>query len=68
MGDSGGDVVIDKELFQNRLTSFISEWKNDKRNNDALFGGATSIAIVFGKTDETVGFQKNNAFQVRSLT
>ncbi|KAI9708840.1 MAG: FACT complex subunit spt16 [Chrysothrix sp. TS-e1954] len=63
MGDNAGDVVIDKDTFQNRLTSFLTEWRNDKRNNDVLFGGATSIAIVFGKTDEVVGFQKNNAFQ-----
>jgi len=60
----GDQVKIDKDAFHDRLSSLMSQWKNDKRSGDALFGGAGSIAIVMGKTDEAAGFQKNNAFQV----
>ncbi|MCJ1257673.1 FACT complex subunit spt16 [Lignoscripta atroalba] len=55
------EVKIDKQLFQDRLSQFISAWKADKRSGDALFGGAGSIVILMGKNEETVTFQKNNA-------
>ena len=61
------EVRIDKELFHNRLAAFIATWKNDKRTGDALFAGASSIAIVAGKTDEVNTYQKNNAFQVSTI-
>lgn len=64
----GDQVKIDKDAFHDRLSSLMSQWKNDKRSGDALFGGAGSIAIVMGKTDESAGFQKNNAFQVSFWT
>src|SRR5271169_3885393 len=58
------EIKIDKNLFQERLSHFISAWKADKRSGDALFGGASSILILMGKTEETAQFQKNNAIHV----
>ncbi|KAA6409676.1 MAG: FACT complex subunit spt16 [Lasallia pustulata] len=55
------EVKIDKQVFQDRLTHFISAWKADKRSGDALFGGVGSIVILMGKTEEATSFQKNNA-------
>ena len=60
------EIKIDKNLFQERLSHFISAWKADKRSGDALFGGASSILILMGKTEETAQFQKNNAIHVCS--
>lgn len=57
-------VKIDKDVFHDRLSAFLAQWKNDKRSGDALFSGVGSIVIILGKNDETLGFQKNNAFQV----
>ena len=59
------EVRIDKEVFHDRLASFISQWK---RSGDAFFGGANSIVILVGKADETATFRKNNGFQVRLHT
>jgi nucleosome binding factor SPN SPT16 subunit len=59
------DIKIDKNLFQERLSHFISAWKADKRSGDALFGGASSILVLMGKTEESAQFQKNNAIHVR---
>ncbi len=61
------EIKIDGKLFQERLSHFISAWKADKRSGDALFGGASSILILMGKTEETAQFQKNNAIHVSSL-
>lgn len=58
------EIKIDKNIFQERLSHFISAWKADKRSGDALFGGASSILILMGKTEETAQFQKNNAMHV----
>ncbi|OJK03321.1 hypothetical protein ASPACDRAFT_76395 [Aspergillus aculeatus ATCC 16872] len=55
------EIVIDKNTFFNRLTSFYSAWKADRRSNNATFGGVSSIVILMGKTDEANSFQKNNA-------
>lgn len=60
-------VKIDKEVFHDRLSGFIAAWKNDKRSGDALFAGASTLAIIMGKTNEDQGYQKNNAFQVSRL-
>ncbi|KAK4995032.1 FACT complex subunit spt16 [Elasticomyces elasticus] len=57
------EVSIDRQTFHNRLSSFISQWKTDKRSGDAVFGGAGSIVIVMGKPDEAGSFQKNSAMQ-----
>ena len=59
------EVKIDKGNFQDRLTSFISTWKADKRSGDALFGGVGSIVILMGRNEETPTFQKKNAMHVR---
>lgn len=61
------EVKIDKQVFHNRLSNFISAWKADKRANDALFGGVGSIVIHMGKNEDTVTFQKNNAMHVCSF-
>ena len=59
------EIKIDKQVFQDRLSHFISAWKTDRRSGDALFGGAGSIVILMGKTEQTSQFQKNNAMHVR---
>lgn len=61
MGDT---VQIDKNLFHERLSAFLTRWKNDKRSGDALFGGVSSIVILMGKSDEAGNFHKNGAFQL----
>lgn len=58
------EVKIDKQVFQDRLSQFLSAWKSDKRSNDALFGGVGSIVIRMGKNEQTITFQKNNAIHV----
>ncbi|KAK3945976.1 transcription elongation complex subunit [Diplogelasinospora grovesii] len=55
------DIKIDSKLFQERISQFISAWKNDKRSGDALFGGVSSILINMGKVDANPEFHKNNA-------
>jgi hypothetical protein len=60
------DIVIDKNTFHNRLSEFIAKWKNDKRSNDALFNGVTSIAICVGKASDGA-YPKSAAFQVSSM-
>ncbi|KAI9857744.1 MAG: FACT complex subunit spt16 [Vezdaea acicularis] len=55
------EIKIDKHIFQERLSHFILSWKADKRAGDASFGGVGSIIILMGKTEEGLGFQKNNA-------
>ncbi|KAL4898438.1 FACT complex subunit-domain-containing protein [Aspergillus ambiguus] len=55
------EIVIDKDAFFNRLSSFYSAWKADKRSSHGVFGGVGSIVILMGKTDEANSFQKNNA-------
>lgn len=57
------EVSIDKTTFHNRLSAFISQWRQDKRNGDSLFAGASSICIVMGKSDESQGFTKTSAMQ-----
>jgi nucleosome binding factor SPN SPT16 subunit len=58
------EIKIDKSLFNERLSHFYSAWKADKRSGDAVFGGASSILVLMGKTEESVQFQKNNALHV----
>lgn len=56
------DIKIDRGLFQERLSSFISAWKADLRSSSSpIFSGANSILILMGKTEESSQFQKNNA-------
>ncbi|PYH89668.1 FACT complex subunit spt16 [Aspergillus ellipticus CBS 707.79] len=55
------EILIDRNTFFSRLSSFYTAWKADKRSNHASFGGVSSIIILMGKTDETNSFQKNNA-------
>jgi nucleosome binding factor SPN SPT16 subunit len=57
------EVKIDKQLFFERLGQFISAWKTDKRTDNALFGGVSSIVVLLGKSEDA-GYQKNNAFHV----
>ena len=59
------EIEISDQLFHNRLASFIAAWKNDKRNNDALFGGVGSIVISVGKATEGA-YPKSAAIQVRT--
>ncbi|KAF1344690.1 transcription elongation complex subunit [Delphinella strobiligena] len=56
-------VKIDKQLFHNRLSAFIAQWKQDKRSGDAAFNGADSVVICIGKSEEGQPFNKTTAFQ-----
>jgi hypothetical protein len=56
------EIVIDKASFHARLSSFITQWKNDKRS-DALFSGVGSIVICVGKASDGA-YPKSAAFQV----
>jgi hypothetical protein len=58
------DIVIDKDLFHERLGNFVSKWKTDKRSGDQLFQGAGSIATVVGKASDPGSYLKPAAFQV----
>lgn len=58
------EIVIDQSTFFNRLSSFYTAWKADKRSGNTTFGGVGSIIILMGKTDEANSFQKNNAIHV----
>jgi hypothetical protein len=57
------EIVIDKQIFHNRLSEFITKWKNDKRANDVLFNSIGSIAICVGKASDGA-YPKSAAFQV----
>jgi nucleosome binding factor SPN SPT16 subunit len=58
------EIRIDKQVFHDRLSHFVSAWKADKRSGDALFGGAGSIVVMMGRTEESSAFQKNNSMHV----
>jgi len=58
------DIVIDKSLFHERLASFVTKWKADKRSGDAIFQGAGAIATVVGKASDPGSYLKPAAFQV----
>ncbi|KAM0246478.1 hypothetical protein ACHAQJ_010195 [Trichoderma viride] len=55
------EIKIDSKLFQERLSHFVTAWKNDLRTKDGLFGGASSFVIMMGKVEEVPEFHKNNA-------
>jgi hypothetical protein len=58
------DIVIDKQLFHERLSSLVTKWKADKRSGDQIFQGAGSIAAVVGKPSDPGSYLKPAAFQV----
>ena len=58
------EIAIDKQLFHDRLSSFTTQWKADKRAGDALFNGAGSIVVCVGKANEG-HYTKSAALQVR---
>ncbi|OJD37458.1 fact complex subunit spt16 [Diplodia corticola] len=58
------EISIDKNAFHDRLSSFISQWKADKRSGDAVFNGASSIVIMVGKANDAQAYPKNVAFQL----
>ncbi|KAJ3477600.1 hypothetical protein NLG97_g8799 [Lecanicillium saksenae] len=56
------EIKIDSRLFQERINSFATSWKNDLRAKDGgLFQGATSLVVLMGKVEEIPEFHKNNA-------
>ena len=63
----GDEITIDKVVFHDRLSSFINQWKNDRRAGDALFNGADSIVLLVGKASEANTYNKTTAFQVSQL-
>jgi hypothetical protein len=60
------DIVIDKQLFHERLSSLVTKWKADKRSGDAIFQGASGIAAMVGKPSDPGTYLKPAAFQVSS--
>jgi hypothetical protein len=62
------DIVIDKQLFHERLTSFVTKWKADKRSGDQIFNGAGAIATVVGKASDPSSYTKPAAFQVSLIS
>lgn len=56
-------MVIDKDLFHERLSSLLTQWKTDKRSGDASFFGVGSIAACVGKANEG-HYTKSAALQV----
>ena len=61
------EIKIDSKVFQERISHFVTAWKNDLRSKDGLFGGASSLVIMMGKVEEVPEFHKNNAIHVRSF-
>ncbi|EQL02596.1 hypothetical protein G6O67_003682 [Ophiocordyceps sinensis] len=55
------EITIDSKLFQERVSHFVTAWKNDLRSKDGLFAGASSIVIMMGKVEEVPELHKNNA-------
>ena len=66
LANMADEVKIDKQVFHDRLSHFVTVWKADKRSNDGFFGGVGSIVILMGKNEETITFQKNDAMHVMS--
>ncbi|KAH8727016.1 FACT complex subunit-domain-containing protein [Phaeosphaeriaceae sp. PMI808] len=58
------DIVIDKQLFNERLSSLVAKWKADKRSGDQIFHGAASIAAAVGKPSEPGTYLKSAALQL----
>jgi hypothetical protein len=57
------EIEISSDTFHGRLSSFITQWKNDKRAGDVLFNGVGSIVISVGKATEG-SYPKSAALQV----
>lgn len=58
---------MNAEQFQTRLSSFLTQWKADKRTSDGgVFDGVGSIVIPVGKASDSA-YTKTAAFQVRQL-
>ncbi|KAF2264458.1 SPT16-domain-containing protein [Lojkania enalia] len=58
------EIVIDKQLFHERLNNFMTKWKADKRSGDQIFNGAGSIIAVVGKASEPGNYLKPAALQL----
>ena len=59
------EITIDKNAFHDRLSSFLTQWKADKR--DASFNGVNSIVLPVGKSSgDPNSYTKAAAFQVSS--
>jgi nucleosome binding factor SPN SPT16 subunit len=54
------EITIAAEPFFDRLNSFYTAWKADKRSNE-VFNGADSIIVITGKAEQDASvYQKNN--------
>jgi nucleosome binding factor SPN SPT16 subunit len=62
------EIKIDSKLFQERISHFVTAWKNDLRSKDGLFNGAQSLIVMMGKVEEIPEFHKNNAIHVCDTT
>lgn len=59
------EIIINSEVFFDRLSTLYNSWKADKRSGDGSFGGADSIVVVTGRADQDTQYVKNNAVHVR---
>jgi nucleosome binding factor SPN SPT16 subunit len=59
------EIVIEKDVFHDRLSNFLAQWKNDKRSGDTTFQGVNSIVLLVGKASDGA-YVKSTAFQVCS--
>ena len=57
-------IVINADVYFDRLQQFYTQWKADKRSSDGVFGGADSIVVLAGKAEQESSYQKHNAFHV----
>lgn len=52
LASMGDEVLVDKDLFHERLSAFTTQWKADKRAGDGLFNGVGSIVVCVAKANE----------------
>ena len=57
-------IVINADVFFDRLTHLYNSWKSDKRAGDGVFGGADSVVVLAGKAEQESSYQKHNALHV----
>jgi len=60
-------IVINADIFFDRLSTLYNSWKSEKRSSEGVFGGADSIVVIAGKAEQESSYQKHNALHVRRL-
>jgi nucleosome binding factor SPN SPT16 subunit len=72
------DVKLDSRVFHRRARALLAFWKvflllawliQQKNKDDAaLFGGAESILVIVGQSDEDNPYQKSTSLHVSTLS